>query len=722
MPLYMLVPPSKKRGGTATKGLHDYMHKHRKRMQVNSTAPPGSVPFYPVEAPQEFDEKGKELGPDAQVWKTYVREADQVDEELVDGWNKSMDVILIFAALFSAISTAFVIESYKSLKPDPADASSQTLLTISQTLMFIANGSQPSSTLLTSEVETPVFQASAKAICVNVLWFLSLSLSVAVSLISMLAKEWCLEFMAGRTGPAGPQARRRQQRWDGIERWRMKGLIMVLPSLIHLALLLFAVGLCVFLWDDVHFGVAIPVVIVTTLAAGAYFTCTVVPFLYDFCPYGTVLSRLVKQFITVRPQSTRDNFKIDEVTARALNWMIVNCETPRSVDVALQSLAAADENVPANVLEKRHAWAMIKQRLECADVNEQSEQDEKARSLYTRALEVYPLTRKGVDCLDYGHWLHTRTRRLEQLVLGVQATINSLIDEQLLHIDPKDVGTAQILQRCALIGRHYLAEGGIAVPGENYTSYRYAVEVEPERLVDDLVNRLEQYLTGEVGFDLGLYCTFLACFAFVICCNAGRGLTEQSVHVGYVVRLIRGFRLGPRRTEYDFQTYISPNMFLATLTLAIYSDNWVNSKSAPPSDYAPVEKVLEAVWAGLMNTVYSERSAMKRLDTTYLAHGILYLLANPNLYDLTADECQALEKILDQNILHAGLPTKIKSKYYAQYIWNISHNLGIIADVPAYMPQLLRALNFLCHYSPSDDYHLLLTPEIYVFVVKCCRL
>ncbi|CAE6516360.1 unnamed protein product [Rhizoctonia solani] len=80
----MLVPPSKKRGGTATKGLHDYMHKHRKRMQV----------FYPVEAPQEFDEKGKELGPDAQVWKTYVREADQVDEELVDGWNKSMDVIL----------------------------------------------------------------------------------------------------------------------------------------------------------------------------------------------------------------------------------------------------------------------------------------------------------------------------------------------------------------------------------------------------------------------------------------------------------------------------------------------------------------------------------------------------------------------------------------------------------------------------------------------------
>ncbi|CAE6438255.1 unnamed protein product, partial [Rhizoctonia solani] len=84
MPLYMLIRPSKKRGGTGTKGLNDHMHKHRKR----------TYPCYPVEAPQEFDEEGKELGPDAQVWKTYVREADVVDEELVDGWNKSMDVML----------------------------------------------------------------------------------------------------------------------------------------------------------------------------------------------------------------------------------------------------------------------------------------------------------------------------------------------------------------------------------------------------------------------------------------------------------------------------------------------------------------------------------------------------------------------------------------------------------------------------------------------------
>ncbi|CAE6457954.1 unnamed protein product, partial [Rhizoctonia solani] len=116
--------------------------------------------FYPVDPPQEFDdEPGKELGPDAQVWKAYVRETDQVDGELVDGWNKSMDVILIFAALFSAISTAFVIESYKNLKQDPVDLSAQTLLIISQTLAVIANGSQVSGTQppAGSPLEAPPF-------------------------------------------------------------------------------------------------------------------------------------------------------------------------------------------------------------------------------------------------------------------------------------------------------------------------------------------------------------------------------------------------------------------------------------------------------------------------------------------------------------------------------------------------------------------------------------
>ncbi|CUA77358.1 hypothetical protein RSOLAG22IIIB_06673 [Rhizoctonia solani] len=378
------------------------------------------VQFYFVDPPQEFDERGKELSPDAQVWKTYVKEADQVDGELVDGWNKSTDVILIFAALFSAISTAFVIESYKDLKQDPADVSAQTLLIISRNIAAMANESQPTSVSPSLEqAEAPPFTAPLSAIFVNVLWFLSLSLSVAVSLISMLAKEWCLAFMSGRTGPPGPQARRRQQRWNGLVNWKMQEVLMVLPSLIHLSLLLFAIGLCVFLWD-VHFGVAIPVMFVTTIAAGVYVGCTILPFMDDYCPYGTVLSRLYKRFMSVKLQVNNVEFKPDEVTVQALQWMVANCETPRSVDVAFQSLAGLDGDTTRDVmdmLDKQDVWALIKQKLGSEAMD--SEHNDPRIAAYSRALQSVTKRDQG---LSLGS--NVETQRLEALIMGLQSSIN----------------------------------------------------------------------------------------------------------------------------------------------------------------------------------------------------------------------------------------------------------------------------------------------------------
>ncbi|CUA76469.1 RNA-directed RNA polymerase L [Rhizoctonia solani] len=703
MPLYLLAKPSKKKTGTGTKGLHEYMHKNRKRA--------GKQICYIVEAPQEFDQPGKELDPDAQVWKTYVREADQVDEEMVDGWNKyvSMDVILIFAALFSAISTAFVIESYKSLKQDPADTSSQTLLIISQTLMLIANGSQPSGAAQISALETPTFTASSKDICVNVLWFLSLSLSVAVSLISMLAKEWCMEFMSRRTGPPGAQARRRQQRWDGLLRWRMKEVIMMLPSLIHLSLLLFAIGLSVFLWG-VHYGVAVPVVVVTMIAASTYFTCTIVPFFYDFCPYGTVLSRIIKDFISDH-RLNRDNSAQDEVTSRALQWMIVTCETPRSVDVALQSLAAADENLPPNELEKINAWAMVKQRLESTDIFKQSEESCGEGALYKRALEAYPILRRAVDQLNYGD--KEKTKRLEQLTMGVQSTINGLIHELLSGPRSFDQVITRILERCTIIGPHYLGEAGIT----SRTSSKY--EVDPENLVNEIVERLVQQLKGEVSLDPALYRVLSASFAFLTCCNTARGIAKKSVNRGHTLRLFRGYSIGRNKTAVEsLWRLIAESLAPGTLWLWIPADDLTSLKPSTISCHAPMENVLEALWAWLMSTIYSDRSALNRLEMTCLAHGMLYLLANPHLCDLSPDDSNVIEDVLNDALRMGEFTTKIQNKHHAQYIKDISRNIRAINDISAFTPQLLGALTQLRYYSPWDDRYILPTSTVYMFVVN----
>ncbi|KAJ7657731.1 hypothetical protein DFH06DRAFT_1044901 [Mycena polygramma] len=77
----------------------------------------------------------------AKLWAVYVSEAERYDRALVETWKSDMEGLLIFAALFSAILTAFIIESYKSLSPDPGDLTMQLLGQISQQLSASASGS-----------------------------------------------------------------------------------------------------------------------------------------------------------------------------------------------------------------------------------------------------------------------------------------------------------------------------------------------------------------------------------------------------------------------------------------------------------------------------------------------------------------------------------------------------------------------------------------------------
>ncbi|QRV94419.1 hypothetical protein RhiJN_22437 [Ceratobasidium sp. AG-Ba] len=349
------------------------------------------------------DPPGEEMSKNARVWKTYVREADRWDKEMVDGRNSSLDVLLIFvstfrplsppfAALFSAISTAFIIESLGDLKPDPAERSANSLLAISQKLDFIVAGQQNTSPMiLDSGLDT--FAPSYSAVVVNILWLLSLSLSVAVSLIAMLAKEWCYKFMTGRSGPIYNQARRRQQKWDGIEKWKMQEMLSYLPGLMHSALLLFAVGLCIYLWN-INISVAIPVTVVTAIAGCIYTSTTLLPLFDRFCPYSTPATLIVNLWPCITYQvvdyaysreyyfgwlislraylakfvpnpnnsdEDKDNTfaHMDIITSRMLAWMIVNCEDSRSVDVALQAVSAAQTAMPLTPLKECDAISRI---------------------------------------------------------------------------------------------------------------------------------------------------------------------------------------------------------------------------------------------------------------------------------------------------------------------------------------------------------------------------
>ncbi|TDL18898.1 hypothetical protein BD410DRAFT_842468 [Rickenella mellea] len=79
-------------------------------------------------------------GQSAKIWQPYLRIAHQYDNDLVKGWQDDMDTLLIFASLFSASVTPFVIESYHSLQEDSSEIMINVLFQISQQL---ANGTTP---------------------------------------------------------------------------------------------------------------------------------------------------------------------------------------------------------------------------------------------------------------------------------------------------------------------------------------------------------------------------------------------------------------------------------------------------------------------------------------------------------------------------------------------------------------------------------------------------
>ncbi|CCO34211.1 hypothetical protein BN14_08305 [Rhizoctonia solani AG-1 IB] len=251
----------------------------------------------------DSDLYGAELSRDARVWRVYVKEADRHDRELVDGWNKSLDVILVFAALFSAVSTAFIIESSKRLQPDPVELSTQVLIEISQTMRSIASNGLMDPPPLSNPNGTSAFVPSSTDVIVNTLWYLSLSLSIAVSLMAMLAKEWCRTFLANRTGHPYPQAQQRQAKWMKIEKWKMQELLIVLPSLIHLSLLLFSIGLCITVWE-LSVTVAIPVICVCGIAVLFYICSSIAASISEFFPYTTIVSSIL------RSQLMRKHYKV----------------------------------------------------------------------------------------------------------------------------------------------------------------------------------------------------------------------------------------------------------------------------------------------------------------------------------------------------------------------------------------------------------------------------
>ncbi|KAJ8518565.1 hypothetical protein ONZ45_g4392 [Pleurotus djamor] len=292
----------------------------RVQNRVNSTGNSQRSRVRKASAYVDKDPESNLLG----VWDTYIDVSMKSDAALLEGWNRSMDVLLVFTGLFSAVLTTFLIESYEQLNPDPSDA---TNLLLTEIVALLRNDSS-----FQSVTQPPPHLKQT---------------GLSTALISMLAKQWLQHYQLHDSGSSHQRARSRQMKFMQLQAWKVPVIINCLPLLLHVALLLFFAGLGILLWTA-DLSVAISTSAICIVAYGFYLSSIALPFIFPNCPYYHPISRYLltlnrpprTQHPLLRWTVTKNCYSDDELDALALAWLLTCSNDVHVRNEALRGIAS----------------------------------------------------------------------------------------------------------------------------------------------------------------------------------------------------------------------------------------------------------------------------------------------------------------------------------------------------------------------------------------------
>lgn len=308
---------------------------------------------YPEDAPYE------ETASTARVWRTHEDESRNNDSNMVEQFQDSVNLSLVSAGLFSAVVTAFVVQSSQNLQPNYAAISASLLYELVLIQRAVANGSSVNT--ITSPFDPSVAFVPASAdIWVNGLWFTSLFLSLTTALIAVLVKQWLHYYVAPPSGTPRDRSLIRQFRHAGFRKWHVQIIIGLLPVIIHLALTIFLVGLVIFL-DPLHAILSGIICAGTVLLYGVYVVAAVLPILLPQCPYRTPLCDLIYTAFHAVPQVSwslwRKDAFLDALRRRCFNDMLHHL--PHIQTRSMKTLAMIESESVQQMSTKLAAEALI---------------------------------------------------------------------------------------------------------------------------------------------------------------------------------------------------------------------------------------------------------------------------------------------------------------------------------------------------------------------------
>ncbi|KAF4615430.1 hypothetical protein D9613_003540 [Agrocybe pediades] len=211
----------------------------------------------------DINDKGFTFSPPSNKedpWAVMVEPLLKKDAVLCTRWKEEVENLLIFAGLFSAVVTTFVVESYKSLQPDPEVEMVALLLRIADRL---DNASSPA-------LASGPFVQDPAAVRINSFW---LWLRAHQAYSDLTSKQMFAVY---------------RMRSEGMEKWHVREVFTALPLLLQAALVLFLAGMVDFVLV-LGKRVYIPVIMVIAFTLLFLLITTVLPTIQGFYFYFTGL-------------------------------------------------------------------------------------------------------------------------------------------------------------------------------------------------------------------------------------------------------------------------------------------------------------------------------------------------------------------------------------------------------------------------------------------------
>ncbi|KAF9642355.1 hypothetical protein BDM02DRAFT_3273495, partial [Thelephora ganbajun] len=228
---------------------------------------------------KEFFDPLRTNDPRADFFAVYRRESADFDRDYAGKYDEDLNTSLIFAGLFSAVSSAFIIDVQSKLEPNPNDLTAAYLRILIHTM---------NNTLFPDEDASSITWTGppANIVTVQSLLYASLATSLFAAFLAMLGKQWVSRYLRNHGGSAVDKSRDRQRKLDGLEKWRFRVTIESLPVMLQLALLLLACALSLYLWT-ISRTVAGVIIAITLFGVTLYIFLTLAATFYYNCPYQT---------------------------------------------------------------------------------------------------------------------------------------------------------------------------------------------------------------------------------------------------------------------------------------------------------------------------------------------------------------------------------------------------------------------------------------------------